>query len=691
MNRVFQSGQILQFDSYGKFVIEDVVGVGASSVVYRSHHEDASGNSTEHLLKEYNPKRIPLHRDESDKLCLDSLDYLAAFNAGLKRFEDGYRRQLEFRKDTDLKNATSNIQGIYSGYGTKFIDMTCFSGSPYNKIEERSLGDLLHRIKAITQVISCYHKKGYLHLDIKPENIFTFPETCEMVMLFDFDSIVSKNDIRKKDTVFSYTAAWAAPEQLDHTQLSNIRECTDLYAIGMVFFYKLMGRFPHKPEEHRTFGAYSFDITSGLLKNANEHVLSLLTDLFHHTLCTADRRWQTADELIEALDELLDAIKQQGTNSCASVPKNTKDTTRLISVLKRAILVAALLICIPIGFRAFQYFNGNFRIDNQDPQIPSAMETEDKESILSDTKEQQAATLETNANDSHEAGSADEESSISDGSPANDTYAIDTIAYNLVDFRSLILTNDGAVYYLAGDTVLCTESDSSLNLKRDFETPLKNGYLAYDPYNDIVYLITGGSVAIFDITDIRNPKLVFNHDMFPELQSFELRYESLTPQIAILKDGSLLIPADRDGTYRINPQTKIVSPFAFDYSYSSADYSKLVGDTVFELDTNSNEAVVKSLTSSTKQMVKIDIENAPYENYLYALENRILFYEEGVGVCSLSIDGTCDVVVPQNSIAIRDYQTLDRVNIWCLAANEQGTIAFYDNTLCGIRYLWKEG
>ena len=90
--------------------------------------------------------------------------------------------------------------------------MTYFRGNTYDNVNEKTLYDLFRRIKALLKVINNYHERGYLHLDIKPQNIYALPETPELIMMFDFDSVVHLNDVMNLATL-SYTDAWAAPEQ----------------------------------------------------------------------------------------------------------------------------------------------------------------------------------------------------------------------------------------------------------------------------------------------------------------------------------------------------------------------------------------------------------------------------------------------------------------------------------------------
>ena len=308
MNRYFENGYKFEVEEKkGSFEIKETVGRGASCVVYRADFTDEKGIVTEHILKEYNPKSIELFREETGELTLENEDDGEAFAKGAERFASGYEKQLSIRRIAELKNATSNIQAIYRANGTQYIDMTCFNGQSYNKVKEKSLYDLLRRMKALIEVVFNYHKAGFLHLDIKPENIYAVPETAEFLMLFDFDSVVEKNNIGTK-SVLSYTMSWAAPEQINRMH-SKICEATDLFAVGEILFYQIMGRHSEM-KERRSFGEYQFDYESAIFENVNPKVYPLLSEVFHKTICTAsDKRFQSAEELLSALENIIALIR----------------------------------------------------------------------------------------------------------------------------------------------------------------------------------------------------------------------------------------------------------------------------------------------------------------------------------------------------------------------------------------------
>lgn len=287
------------------FQIKEMIGKGSSCAVYLAECRNLEfGLTSEHLLKEYNPRILNIQRNDEGTLIIEPEEQ-EAFNDGLKRFRAGYKKQSEIRRNIkELRNETTNIQDIFSANGTDYIDMTLFTGMTYEKVAESSLYDIAKRIRTIARTIGCYHKAGYLHLDIKPENIFTIPETCELVMLFDFDSVVEKETVCSLG-MLSYTKEWAAPEQFCLSQRRKICEATDLFAIGEILYYKVFNKHS-SIQEHRSFSEYVFEKDSELFKNVNPAVFPVLTDIFRHTITTiASSRYQKAEDLIQALDYLI--------------------------------------------------------------------------------------------------------------------------------------------------------------------------------------------------------------------------------------------------------------------------------------------------------------------------------------------------------------------------------------------------
>lgn len=287
----------------GKYTIKKQMGKGSSCMVYLAEFMDGEGNYTEHILKEYNPANMQVMR-QMDGTIFVAEKQEQEFNQRMKEFEAGYRKQQELRNISGLKNVTTNIQDIFQAQGTRYIDMTSFEGIVYGEFQEKNLYSLLQRVKALTLILGSYHQAGYLHLDVKPDNILVIPETCEFVMLYDFDSVVEKEQLFQKDCL-SCTKAWAAPELLNPDAHNLVCEATDLFAIGEIVFYQIMGRHS-RPEEHNRFSQYKYQEECLLFRNVNVRIFEQLTEFFHHTIRNSvKQRYQSAKEVVHKLDELL--------------------------------------------------------------------------------------------------------------------------------------------------------------------------------------------------------------------------------------------------------------------------------------------------------------------------------------------------------------------------------------------------
>ncbi len=304
MDRYLEEGAFfLGTNRAGEYRIAEMIGKGSSCAVYLADFTDHEGNMTEHILKEYNPASLHTVRASDGRLVVKE-EEREDFENGLLRFREGYERQLAIRRMSELKNSTTNIQEIFEANGTWYVDMTVFHGTVYSRFREETLYQLLRRLKALSRVIGSYHRAGFLHLDIKPDNIFVISETCELVMLFDFDSVIERSKACFVGGL-SYTRGWAAPEQTAPALRRQVCEATDLYAVGEILFFKIFDRHSSS-EEHRPFAEYEFDMEAPIFRNVNPRVFPLLTDFLRHTIrASVKGRYQSAEELINDLDEII--------------------------------------------------------------------------------------------------------------------------------------------------------------------------------------------------------------------------------------------------------------------------------------------------------------------------------------------------------------------------------------------------
>ena len=308
MRTALQKGYKLKLpNKVCEYEITKLLGKGASCFVYLARYID-NGISYEVILKEYHPQSLNLARDDFGALYIPD-DCQTKFDEEIKRFEQAYKKQATLRLNSDLTNSTTNIQGIHFANKTLYIEMTLSAGATYrieNQATDSTLYDFLRRMRSLATVVGYYHKAGYLHLDIKPDNIFA-PKSNDGkdVILFDFDSMVEQSSIMNPATVLSYTKEWAAMEQLNSAKRSSICTATDIFSIGEIIFYRIFGRHSNL-NERRSYSTYTFDYETDIFRNMNPKVFSLLNVLLKKTLCNVVKnRYQSTEELIDKLNEIL--------------------------------------------------------------------------------------------------------------------------------------------------------------------------------------------------------------------------------------------------------------------------------------------------------------------------------------------------------------------------------------------------
>lgn len=302
MRTPFPNGTVIKLNSPDtanpvEFQILSLIGQGATCNVY-----DAVSGGRSVRLKEFYPVVPVCDRDEQGNiLCSDQM----RFNEALDRFEAGCALQRKLREHRELTNSVINIEGLYHGYQTRYLVTTYMNGKTVEQDPPRTLQELLRLAKAATTAVGHYHSLGYLHLDVKPANLFRIPETDEMLLLFDFDSAVRIEDIANGTASFSYSESWAAPELLQGKR-NAIGPATDIYAVGAWIFHSVFQR-PADCADRTLFAGWEFDENAELFSKINPKVFGYLKTLFRKTLsANPKRRFQSAEELIDLLDELIE-------------------------------------------------------------------------------------------------------------------------------------------------------------------------------------------------------------------------------------------------------------------------------------------------------------------------------------------------------------------------------------------------
>lgn len=303
MRTPIKTGSVILLHEVGSakefsFTIKEIIGMGGSCIVYTAVYCDAENNRFPVRLKECCPEWI--ESDRNDTALSVSDEYAAEFETALQQFTDGYQKQMLFREQPQNMNSIANVQGIYEGNGTKYIAMSCQNAVQLP--DDMSLYDIFRVIRAVTLQIANFHDNGYLYLDLKPQNVMVYPETPEMVMLFDFDSAMPMDDIQPSH--LSCTDTWAAPEVLQH-RFRDISFEADIYGIGAMLIYLLFHRPPNSFDSRRGT-SWDDEIENSLLKTEKPEIKRTIREMFTRTLAAnPKKRYLSCDDLLEVIEPLI--------------------------------------------------------------------------------------------------------------------------------------------------------------------------------------------------------------------------------------------------------------------------------------------------------------------------------------------------------------------------------------------------
>ena len=311
-NRTFlNDGTIINLKGI-EYRILELKGRGASCVVYLAEN---CSNNRRVLIKEFYPKKCDITRDENNNLVISNNDS-NIYRILKEQLRKAYKLQLEFHNSDETGNYTSDAETMVEAYSTLYVIMNKVVGSSYDKVVPENITDVLEVCKSVATVIGFYHKKGYLHLDIKPDNIYVLKETNQIINLFDFDTVKLKSDLENGNYIAS-TNKISAPEiskaEIDEftgKYLQEVDERADIYAIGHILFEKVMERNA-KSSDIILGKKFNFGKTR-LLENSSPQLREKIQEIFQHTVVRMkSERYSNTDELIKALDQALEIATEE--------------------------------------------------------------------------------------------------------------------------------------------------------------------------------------------------------------------------------------------------------------------------------------------------------------------------------------------------------------------------------------------
>lgn len=327
-----RSRTVLKFDGMDCHV-EEVVGRGSNAIVYKGWYPDFLNPEQRHhvLIKEL----FPLHpegkirRDGSDSIIVEpeAEEHFFLHRESFLAGNEVHLRLLEEHPQIIGANLNS-----FSGNGTLY-SVLGFSGGRtlQSALAEPGLGLRVHvgRMQNLLEALEVFHKSGYLHLDISPDNVMLVGQgEQERIFLIDYNSTCPLE--HRERAVSSVKAGYSAPE-VENGERDSLCFATDLYSVAAVFFRCLMGRTLSLEEMLRAKAPDGAD--SPCLADAPQTVSSMVARILRKGLnILPGRRYQSTGQMRLDFEELLDRVDCVGVTHWALWENGRRSVEELVRV-----------------------------------------------------------------------------------------------------------------------------------------------------------------------------------------------------------------------------------------------------------------------------------------------------------------------------------------------------------------------
>lgn len=201
----------------GKYLINEYIGRGGWSIVYRGVHKNLNM-----------PVAIKMLRHD-----------MAMNPAFLEKFRNEAKTIARFNHENIVK-----VYDIEELYRTTFIIMEYLEGAPLDhileKIQKLPLSRVLDILFQTCAGLTYAHSEGIVHQDIKPDNIFIQPDNRIKIVDFGLACQPGTSQSSMTGTFF-----YMSPEQIEG---DPIDERTDIYSLGITAYEMITGQRPF-PED----------------------------------------------------------------------------------------------------------------------------------------------------------------------------------------------------------------------------------------------------------------------------------------------------------------------------------------------------------------------------------------------------------------------------------------------------------
>jgi serine/threonine protein kinase len=309
-------------DLRGKYLIGRVLGKpGGFGITYLAWDRALS---TQVAIKEYFPRDIagrnagdstiqPMHATDPE-----------LYQKGLQQFVTEAQTLAGFKHANII-----GVNDIFRENNTAYIVMDYHPGNTLQEyVDERGgslpVNEALPILRQVLEGLREVHKRNLLHRDIKPQNLYRASESG-LILLLDFGAARSVLSFDGRTVTVIFAPDFAAPEQ--QMLRGELGPCSDIYGVGATLFYLLTGTvLPPLSEHTKRRTVASVQAAAPLIPNTIAALIARCVEI------EAPKRYQTADELIAVLDELIAPPAVHPVESPATGPTKPKRSSNHVKI-----------------------------------------------------------------------------------------------------------------------------------------------------------------------------------------------------------------------------------------------------------------------------------------------------------------------------------------------------------------------
>jgi serine/threonine protein kinase len=291
--RLFPEAQI-DDDTYGKYKVDKEIGKGGMGIVYLASYTETF--ETESFTKQVALKTI----NPSLKLEPKNIKI--------------FLKEIKTLAELEHPNIARFLDIGTSEKGKPFFVMEYVEGATLiehcNK-NKFSINERLEFFRQILDAINYSHSKGFIHCDIKPNNILVDSKGTPKVIDFGIASKYGSFIVGKNQTTFfqnAFTPNYASPEQIKGEK--NLSETTDVYSLGVVLYELLSGQLPIELSESESYPNLISTLEKNVLLTLKRSVTKVIDEAERERLIL-ERDCQTISQLKNDLSNNLDEIVQK--------------------------------------------------------------------------------------------------------------------------------------------------------------------------------------------------------------------------------------------------------------------------------------------------------------------------------------------------------------------------------------------